>query len=52
MSLKATDLSPDLVLLNGRIFTLDASNTTAQAVGVENGRIRVRGSDAEISAME
>ena len=49
--MKARDLSPDLILLNGRIFTLDAENTVAQAVAVKDGRIVAVGGDGEIEAL-
>ena len=49
--MKVQDLSPDLILLNGRIFTLDAEGTVAQAVAVKDGRIVAVGGDAEIRAM-
>jgi len=42
------DLSPDLILLNGRIFTMDDENSVAQAVAVKDGRIVAVGGDAEI----
>ena len=33
------DLSPDLILSNGRFYTLDSENTVAQAVAIKEGRI-------------
>ena len=45
------DLSPDLILLNGQVFTLDAENTIAQAVAVKRGRIVAVGADAEIERL-
>jgi len=45
------DLSPDLILLNGKIYTLDGESTIAQAVAVKDGRIVAVGSNGEISAM-
>jgi hypothetical protein len=51
MKVKAKDLSPDLILLNGKVYTLDAEGTTAQAVAVKDGRIAAIGGDAEIRAM-
>ncbi len=45
------DLSPDLILLNGKVFTLNAANTTTQAVAVKDGRILAVGGDAEIAAL-
>jgi len=51
MNVKAKDLSPDLIVLDGRIFTLDAAGTVAQAVAVKDGRIVAVGGDEEIQAM-
>jgi predicted amidohydrolase YtcJ len=45
------DLSPDLVLHNGRIYTLDAHETVAQAAAVKAGRILALGSDAEMERL-
>ena len=44
------DLSPDLILLNGKIYTLDGESTIAQAMAVKDGRIVAVGSNGEISA--
>ncbi|MCP4687541.1 MAG: amidohydrolase family protein, partial [Desulfobacterales bacterium] len=49
--MKIKDLSPDLILLNGQVFTLDAENTIAQAVAVKRGRIVAVGADAEIEGL-
>jgi predicted amidohydrolase YtcJ len=46
--MKTKHLSPDLILLNGRIYTLDAENTVAQAVAVKDGRMVAVGGDAEV----
>ncbi len=43
--------APDTVFLNGRILTLDASRTPAEAVAVRDGRIGRVGSNAEIRAL-
>lgn len=40
----------DLVLRNGKIYTLDATRSWAEAVGISNGRIVFVGSDAEAEA--
>lgn len=40
--------TPDLILFNGRITTLDRSNPAAQAVAVKDGRTVQAGSEAEI----
>lgn len=44
------DLAADLVLRNGKILTIDASDTVAQAIAIKDGRIQAVGSDAEIAA--
>jgi predicted amidohydrolase YtcJ len=49
--MKTKDLSPDLILLHGRIFTLDADSSIAQAMAVKDGRIVAVGSDAEIETL-
>jgi predicted amidohydrolase YtcJ len=51
MNVQIKDLFPDLILLNGQIFTLDDKNTIAQAVAVKDGRIVAVGGDAEIEAL-
>jgi predicted amidohydrolase YtcJ len=42
---------PDLVLLNGKITTLDRAKPEAQAVAIKDGRITSVGSDREIGAL-
>ncbi|MCP4543912.1 MAG: amidohydrolase [Chloroflexi bacterium] len=49
--MKIQDLSPDLILLNGRICTLDAENTSVQAVAVKDGRILAVGGNAEVEGL-
>jgi hypothetical protein len=49
--MKVKDLSPNLILLNGQIFTLDAKGTVAQAVAIKDGRIVAVGGDAEIEEL-
>jgi len=49
--MKVKDLSPDLILRNGKIYTLNARNTVAQAVAVKDGRILAVGSDAEVEGL-
>ncbi len=44
-------MSPDLVVLNSKIYTLDAKDTLAQAVAVKDGRFLAIGSDAEIAKL-
>ncbi len=38
-------LAPDLILARGRVLTMDASNSVAQAVAIRDGRIVAVGSD-------
>src|SRR5215510_6571809 len=40
--------SPDLVLFNGKISTLDRQNPSATAVAISNGRFVAVGSDSDI----
>jgi predicted amidohydrolase YtcJ len=42
---------PDLVLVNGKVLTVDAAFTMAQAVAVRNGRVIAVGADADIRRM-
>ncbi len=49
--LNLRDLSPDLIIHNGRIHTLDAANTLAEAVAVKDGRFVAVGGAGEISAL-
>jgi predicted amidohydrolase YtcJ len=42
--------SADLVLINGKIITMDKSNPTAQAIAIRQGRIEALGSDKEIKS--
>jgi predicted amidohydrolase YtcJ len=49
--MKVKDLSPDSILRNGKIYTLDAGNTVAQALVVKDGRILAVGSDAEVEGL-
>ena len=46
--MQVKDLSPDLILSNGRCYTLDAKNTVAQALAIKDGRIVAVGGDAAI----
>ena len=45
-------VAPDLILTNGRVLTIDADNTEAEAVAVKMGRILAVGSSREISALK
>ena len=46
--MQVKDLSPDLILSNGRFYTLDAASTVAQAVAIKDGRIVAVGGDAAV----
>ena len=43
---------PDVVLLNGNIYTVDESNPTAEALAIKDDRILKVGSNAEIEALK
>jgi predicted amidohydrolase YtcJ len=45
------ELAADCVFLNGKIITVDAVDTVAQAVAVRGNLIEAVGSDAEVSAL-
>jgi hypothetical protein len=51
MNMQVKDLSPDLILSNGRFYTLDADSTFAQAVAVKDGRIVAVGGDAVVGEL-
>ncbi len=42
---------PDLILIHGRILTVDAADSIAQAIAIRNGIIVKTGTDAEIQAL-
>jgi len=44
-------MSADLVFLGGRVHTVDARDTIAQAVAVRGGRIAAVGADADVRAL-
>ncbi|HZU06838.1 MAG TPA: amidohydrolase [Chloroflexota bacterium] len=44
-------LAPDLLLINGRVLTLDARNTVAEALAIKEGKILAVGTTAEIEAL-
>src|SRR5215217_7674258 len=46
-----SDLAPELILSNGRIYTVDDAFSTASAVAVRGGRLVGVGGDAEIRAL-
>ncbi len=39
----------DMILLNGKVFTVDSANTETQAVAIKNGLIQAVGKDREIA---
>ena len=41
-------LAPDLVLTGGRVLTMDARNSEAQAVAIRDGRIVAVGADDDV----
>ena len=43
--------SPDTILLNGKIVTLDSRSTIAQAIAVRDGKISAVGPTGEIRAL-
>jgi predicted amidohydrolase YtcJ len=48
---KTKDLSPDLILTNGRFYTLDARSTIAQAVAIKDGRFVAVGAGAPVGTL-
>ncbi len=46
-----TDLAPDLLLLSGRIHTLDAESRVAQAVAIKDGRVLAVGAGVDIERL-
>lgn len=46
-----TELAPDTILSNGRIYTLDAHNSVAEAVAIKDGRILTTGGSAQLQAL-
>ena len=43
--------TPDLVLINGKVLTLDARSTVTEAVAVRDGKILATGSSASIKSL-
>lgn len=43
------DLAADLVLLSGKVLTIDATDTIAQAIAVKDGLIQAVGADGDIA---
>src|ERR1700691_5470501 len=46
--LSASAQTPDLILIHGKILTVDAKDSIAQAVAIRQGKIVAVGSDKEI----
>ncbi|MDZ4093439.1 MAG: amidohydrolase family protein, partial [Paracoccaceae bacterium] len=44
-------MTPDMIIINGRVLTMDNANPRAAAVAIAAGRIAAVGSNAEIAAM-
>jgi len=49
--MQISDLAPDLIATNGRIYSLDEKNTEYQAVAIKNGRFFALGNNEEIHAL-
>ncbi len=47
----ADALAPDLLLLNGRLLTMDRANTTAEALAIKDGKIVAVGTSREIEGL-
>jgi len=41
----------DMVLFNGKIITVDAKDTIAQAIAIEDGKVLQVGSDQQVKAL-
>ena len=41
----------DIVLFNGKIITVDAKDTIAQAIAIEDGKVLQVGSDQQVKAL-
>src|SRR5919202_1434745 len=50
-SVCARQTPADLILVNGRVFTADAANPSAEAVAIKGGRIVAVGSAAEVEKL-
>jgi predicted amidohydrolase YtcJ len=49
--MQVEDLSPDLILSNGRLYTLDDKDTRTQAVAIKEGRIIAVGGGAQVEGL-
>ena len=49
--MKSNGLSADLVLVNGKVITVDANNTVAEAAAVKLGKIIEVGTSEEVKTM-
>jgi hypothetical protein len=47
--LQIRDLSPDLILTNGRFYTLDPQQSTTEAVAIKDGRFLATGSNSQMN---
>lgn len=43
--------APEKTVVNGKVFTADATKPASQAIAIENGRISTVGTDAEVRAL-
>src|SRR5690606_38450143 len=43
--------APDLVLLNGKVITLDEQSSTHEAIAIRDGKVQATGTSAEIRAL-
>lgn len=48
LSLSASAQTPDLILIHGKILTIDAQDSIAEAISIRNGKILAVGSNREI----
>jgi predicted amidohydrolase YtcJ len=51
LALSASAQTPDLILIHGKILTVDAKDSIAEAVAIRQGKILAVGSDKEILAL-
>ena len=45
------ELAPDLVLINGKVLTMDSNDKIAEAIAVNNGRIVMVGTSEDVKAL-
>ena len=51
LALSASAQTPDLILIHGKILTVDANDSIAQAVAIRQGKILAVGTDQQILAL-